>query len=139
MDDLAWEEAALHFGRALDAVDIADEVDPALRCDLLTEAGLARRRMADPVANDLLGAAATIATELGDAERLCEVVVTLNENVLSRDLATVNEDMIELIDRALDMAIEDRQRSLLLAAKASELFWQEDPDRASRCRRRRSS
>ena len=52
--EVAFEEAANYYERALGALDLADDPDPATRAELLRAAGTALVTIADPRGCDLL-------------------------------------------------------------------------------------
>ena len=68
--DLAYEEAALHYERALGVLRRSDRRDPVVECDLLLGQGNAYSRGRDPRDRPTLLEAALLARGLGDARRL---------------------------------------------------------------------
>jgi len=103
---LAWEEAAGHFQRALDTLDLHPSLGPATaeltrRCEL--ELALAETRMAVgevPSARAGYQRAATLARRLGSAEHLALAALGLGGEEITY---TVDELQIRLIEEALGM------------------------------------
>ena len=68
--NLAFEEAAAHFERALGVLEPRDPDGERLRCDLLLAMGDAQRRAGDARYRETVAKAAAAARALGDGERL---------------------------------------------------------------------
>jgi tetratricopeptide (TPR) repeat protein len=122
---LAWEEAAGHFQRALDAVDLAPAevgVDLRRHCDL--ELALAEARMAIgevPSARAGYERAAALARRLGSAERLARAALGLGVEDI---VVAVDELQISLLDEALGMLGGDSAlRARVLARLARALLY----------------
>jgi tetratricopeptide (TPR) repeat protein len=76
MSMLAYEEAAAHYERALQAYGLEEGADPVRRCDLLLALGEAQGRAGDVAhARETLQHAITLARRLGDAERLARAAL----------------------------------------------------------------
>jgi class 3 adenylate cyclase/tetratricopeptide (TPR) repeat protein len=128
--ELAWEEAVTHYERAFDALTLADEVDPAVRGDLLLDLGKALRAMEDPRADDTLRKAIELARSEGDAERLTDALVELCADRFLR-VGSLDETRLALIEEALDgiSADDDGRRARLLSSQAGELLWTPEHER----------
>jgi len=103
--DLAYEEAAAHLERAIGALDLAEQPDPGLRCDLLLALGEAWFYANDARYRATLFAAADVARSLGDVERLASAAVRLSFRVIGHRGMD--------IDITPDMAILDEVLGLL--------------------------
>jgi class 3 adenylate cyclase len=123
MSQLAYEEAAELYGRALEVLDLSEEPDEALRTRLLLCLGGAQTgasRFAD--ASDAFHGAAESARETGSTDSLVGAAIGLS--VLS-EAGKANQKLIKLCDEAL-AALGDApsaQRSGLLTAKSQEMYW----------------
>ena len=129
--ELAWEDAAAHYERAIDALELAEDIDPTVRCDLLIAAGDALLAINDQRGEELLGEAVVVARDLGDAARFSDATVILCADRLFREPGTVDEHRISLVEEALDRVGDtDIGRSaLLMSAHAGELIWTPDAKR----------
>ena len=130
--EVAFEEAAGYYERALGALELADEPDPATRADLLRAAGTALVTITDPRGRDLLYSAAEIARDLGDPARLADAAISLHRDASTREMLRVDEPMVALLEEALN-AVDDgdlARRALLTSALVPELLW--SPDLARR-------
>ena len=123
--DLAFEEAASHYERALGVLDVADDDRTETRCDLLTALGSAQVHAADPAHRNTLFAAANLARGLGDAERLADAVVALGYQAGSRTANRYDAEYAELVEEALEWIGEGAtaRRALLLNALSMALWW----------------
>jgi class 3 adenylate cyclase/tetratricopeptide (TPR) repeat protein len=122
--ELAFEEAAAHYERALLALELDDHPDAATTCDLLLAAGAARGKIADPRARDQLLRAAELARSIGDRVRLADVAITMGRQA-SMDVGAVDQVLVSLLEEA-SAGIDDAdlgRRALLHARLASALFW----------------
>jgi class 3 adenylate cyclase len=123
MGQLAYEESAEVYDRALEVLELSDEPDENLRCRLLLCLGGAHTgasRFAD--ASDAFHRAAESARALGNTDRLVGAAIGLS--VLS-EAGKANQALIDLCDESL-AAIGDgpsAQRAALLTAKAQETYW----------------
>ena len=71
MAQVAWEEAASHYERALQALDLEEKPDEARRCELLIALGDAQMMTGEPVAGGkILQSAAGVARDRGRPELL---------------------------------------------------------------------
>jgi class 3 adenylate cyclase/DNA-binding SARP family transcriptional activator len=97
---LAYEDATLHYTRALEA--LAD-TDPARRCDLLLALGDTRARAGDEAAmKDAFREAAELAATLGLAEHLARAALGYGGRFLW-DVSRGDDYLPAVLRRALDM------------------------------------
>lgn len=128
---LAFEEAGLHYERALAALAVAGRAEPALRCDLEIALGDALHRAGDPRHRDVLAGAADRARTLGDPMRLAEVVLALNLMGYWSTVGGVDPGFVTLAEEAL-AAIGDADtpvRARVLAVLAAELSFTAEEER----------
>ena len=129
--DLAYEEAALHYERALGVLRRSDRRDPVVECDLLLGQGNAYSRGRDPRDRPTLLEAALLARGLGDARRLAIAAIELTSNRWWPGPMTLNTvgrrgpgadvtTVTDLLDEALTLlpAVDSRARARALAARA---------------------
>jgi DNA-binding SARP family transcriptional activator len=148
LSTLAYQEAAGHYQRALQALEQDPGADGRERCELLLAAGEAQARAGDPVAEPTFLAAERQARDLGDAGLVAHAVLGrcgLGVTIVGLDMARARalEDALKLLGdgstalraRILArLAIElyyapSRTRADPLSAKAVELSRRaEDPD-----------
>src|SRR5262249_3415797 len=124
---LAYEEAAQLLERALQALEVCDRPDAAVRGELLVELGEARQRMGalDAARVDLLGAVA-IARRLDGARRgplLARAALALAG--VGPEVGHVDDALVGLLGEALDRLdpADGLLRARLLARLASELAY----------------
>ena len=123
MDQLAYEEAAELYERALEVLELSDEPDEARRCALLLALGGAQMsagNFAD--SRQAYDRAAASARALGDTDRLVGAAMGI---ALLAEAGVVDEALVELLDQALDAVGPEpsAERASLLSAKAQELYW----------------
>ena len=130
--EVAFEEAAGYYERALGALELADYPDPAIRADLLLAAGTALVTIADQRGRELLYAAAELARVIADPARLAVAALALHRDASTRDMLRVDEALVALLEEALDAVDADdlARRALLTSALVPELLW--SPDRGRR-------
>ena len=128
--ELAFEDAARHYERALGTFELVAAPDPAQHCDLqialamaLTSCGDERRRAA--VFN-----AADSARAMGDTERFASAALILNSGGGSSDGA-LDVGFVALLQEALDMLGESPTalRARVMSALAVELQWGTEAER----------
>ena len=128
---LAHEDAALHYGRALEVLDLSGAADPARRLALLLELGEAQRRAGRFVASrETFEDAAGIARELGDTESLARAA--LGVSALS-EVGLLDEAIVALIEESL-AALGDQDSVMkveLLGGLAQELVWRDPQGEAA--------
>jgi eukaryotic-like serine/threonine-protein kinase len=122
---LAHEDAASHYERALEVLDLSPEPDHARRLALLLELGVAQRRAGRFVASrETLEEAAGMARELGDADSLARAA--LGVSALS-EAGRLDEAIVALLEESLG-AIDEGDSALrveLLGGLGQELYWRD--------------
>lgn len=122
---LAYERAADLYARALALLDRFSPGDEARRLELLLCLGDAYVRGGDrPLASQPLREAADLAIRRGDAESLARAVVSASRRYVQQP-GVVDEELLELLDRALEMTAEERStlRVRLLARLCGALYY----------------
>jgi tetratricopeptide (TPR) repeat protein len=111
-EQLAYEEAAIDYDRALQALELREPLDERLRCELLLKLGEARwsaggieRRPREP-----LEEAAVLAERLGDPDLLARAALGLAGPGVG-NVSTGDWTRIALLERAL-ATLEDRDSAL---------------------------
>jgi class 3 adenylate cyclase len=129
---LAHAEAALHFERAVQALDLADQPDPARAALLSTrlaelwmEAGEAERGQGESLR------AAERAREVGDAELLARSALAYGAGFPVIEMGRTDSTMVGLLEEALEaVGPEDSIfRTRLLDRLATELYFTAEPSR----------
>ena len=125
---LAYERAVAHFRRT---IELIDAMDPGRRqgprCDLVIAQGEAERRAGDPAYRRTLLAAARLAQDLDDPERLARAALANNRGISSsgqgmdRERVTVLRAALEAYDRG-----DSPTRAALLALLAVEVSTDHD-------------
>lgn len=124
---LAYEQAAEHYRKAVSLIESVERPRLAQRCDLIIAQGDAERRAGDPAFRTTLLEASRLARELGDSERLARAALANNRGFFSAT-AGVDRERVATLEVALaaqpdgDSAV----RASLLAHLAVELVA--DPD-----------
>jgi DNA polymerase III delta prime subunit len=125
----AWEDAARHFGAALELHGQLPADDDRC-CDLLLALGRAHARRGDPeAARPTLIDAAGAARRLGAAQRFGLAVIELGAVGLPPD--DEDAEVVALLEKALGMLDEGPSalRARLLARLAVQLYWRGPPER----------
>lgn len=127
---LAFEEAAAHYERALETLDLRDPVDTGLRGELLLAAGEALFRIGDSRGRDLLAAADALARERDDISLTARVFIALSANLHTRTWGR-DDQQLERGELALARAHElpPVLQADAMASLSKELFWLDQPDR----------
>jgi class 3 adenylate cyclase len=127
---LADTEAAEWYAHGLTA---AGDEDPALRIDLLTGLGEAQRLHGDTAFRQTLLDASRLAIAHSEIARLVRAVLA-NSRGTTSVIGQVDEERLELIDRALDLtgSAFTAGRADLLALQAMELVFAGEHDRLLR-------
>jgi signal transduction histidine kinase/tetratricopeptide (TPR) repeat protein len=103
---LAFEEAAGHYGRALESLggDVGTKANEPRRCDLLLALGETQWRAGDtPPARRSFAQAAAIARRLRDPSRLARAAVGYGEGLGAFEFAEGADDvLVGLLEEALD-------------------------------------
>ncbi|MHB1835949.1 MAG: ATP-binding protein, partial [Solirubrobacteraceae bacterium] len=128
---LAYEEAAGHYARALEALDRLAPGDIRRRCDLLLELGEARVRSGERrLAWAALREAASAARRLGDSAAVARAVIAASRPYLQPP-GVVDEELIELLEDALARSAGQRTltRVRLLNCLCGALYFSERRER----------
>jgi eukaryotic-like serine/threonine-protein kinase len=123
---LGYEEAAEHYERALEVLELC-EPDDLRHCELLLALGEAQTKSGQFVpARETLERAADAAIELGASELLCRAALGVG-NV--SEVGSVDQRVIELLEAALEaIGPEDGPvHAQLLSYLGNEHYW-EDPE-----------
>jgi len=132
LQQLAPDEAARWYGRALELRDRERGGDRSERCDLLIGLGEAQRQVGAHEHRQTLLDAAALAQELGDADRLCHAVLA-NSRGWSSHVGAVDSGRVQALEAAdRTLSGDDPRRARVLALLAMELHYGGDP---VRCRR----
>ncbi|MEJ7715066.1 MAG: hypothetical protein WKF40_04900 [Thermoleophilaceae bacterium] len=131
---LAYEEAARHYARALRALELGPQRQQERRCELLIARGQAERRAGDPVYRQTLLTAARLAAELQDPERLARAALANNRGFFSSVVDRIDEERVSVLDGALEAydSTDSPTRARLLAHLGVELVPDPDWDRRAR-------
>ncbi len=124
----AYEQAAVHLRRAGELADAPSSGQPrGRRCDLLIAQGEAERQAGDPGYRGTLLAAAALAQEIGDADRLARAALANNRGYAS-SADGVDRDRVLVLNAALEAYGDDDSptRAALLALLALELLPDDD-------------
>ncbi len=118
---LAPADALRYYEQALDLYSRMADADPRLTIDLAIGIGTAQRQTGDPAFRETLLGAARQAADLDDTDRLVTAALANNRGWYSA-AGSVDEERVELLERALDqVSTSDPRRALLLATLCSEL------------------
>ncbi len=130
LNGLAYEQAANHYQRALEALEQGGVTNPRTQCELLLALGEAQARAADPEADAAFLAAEQQARALADPELIargvlgrCGIGVTILGLDADRARA-LQEALRDLGDRAPSL------RARILARLAIELYYAPDRQQA---------
>ena len=124
--NLAFEEAAAHYERALGVLEARDRDGEQLRCDLLLALANAQRRAGDVRYSETVATAVEVARTLGDGERLAHAVIAnarpggwvANANIVNDRLIALYEEASTALGEA-----ESLLRARLLGQLAVELVY----------------
>jgi DNA-binding SARP family transcriptional activator len=112
-----FDDVVAMSNRTLTVLNAAGDPDSGLRLDLLTLLGAAQRALGQQVAFPTLDLAVGLARELGDGERLADVLVAFTHGGAAADEHYVDHTLRALYDEAL-LSLPDlsaRRRAPLLA------------------------
>ncbi len=125
---LAPDEAAAYFRRALDMLEDAGDADPHLSCDLTIALGDAQRQSGNPEHREILFAAAAQARALGDADRHARAAIANERPWGWSSTGEVDEERVAVMRGALDLLGTDDSaaRACLLGHLACELVFADD-------------
>ncbi|TMB68783.1 MAG: hypothetical protein E6J43_05610, partial [Chloroflexi bacterium] len=134
MSMIAYEDAAAHYGRGLQALEVKETADDAARYDLLMALGDARIQSGDGEGSkQTYSRAAEIARRLGDRERFAQAALGFAELL---PIGRVEEDKLEMLDEALArIGPEDSAfRALLLAQRGIAVYFRSQDELRANCR-----
>ncbi len=124
---LAHEQAAEHYGGALEVLERFRPEDRRQRCGLLLDLGEALVRSGErPRAWAVFREAAALAAELGDADGLARAAVGASRRYVQPP-GVVDDELIAMLEQALDMTASEPSvtRVLLLARLCGALYYSE--------------
>ena len=128
---LAYEEAAEHYARALDAVAAGADVDDVERCDLLIALGAAHANAgARGQAREVFARAAEAARAIASPERFAQAALGFAGRGHG-STGVVDAEAVALLDEA-DRSLGAREPELstrVLARLAVELYWSDESGR----------
>lgn len=128
---LAYEEAATQFQRALELAEVVVPRDSELQCDLLLALGREQTRSGDrDLAAATLARAAALAREMGDGTRLAAAALASSPGLFSVEAGAPDEFVIALLREAIASCGvgDDRVRARLMARLAMALAWCDSAD-----------
>jgi tetratricopeptide (TPR) repeat protein len=123
---VAYEEAADHFERALQAYGLQERADVPRRCDLLLALGVAQSRAGDSrVARETFLRAAGLARKLGSPERLAKAALGYGAGMGGFEFGRVDEGLVALLTEAREALGDgdDRLLARVLGRLATELYY----------------
>ncbi len=123
---LAYEEAATHYGTALQALEVKDKPDEAQHCELLLALGEARMSAGDTTAGrEIFQRATDIARKIGAPEQLAQATLGYGSGFLIVEMGRVDEFLVGLCEEALQALGEgdNALRARLLARWATEMYF----------------
>ena len=124
---LAYEQTAVHYRRAVELATNASEQASARLCDLVISQGEAERQAGDPAYRQTLLAAARMARELGEPDRLARAALA-NSRGYASSAEGIDRDRVAMLRTALAAYDESDSatRAALLALLALELVTDGD-------------
>jgi len=133
MRQLAYEDAAAHYERGLEAVDLAESPDVPAQLELLLGLGEAKRKAAEvDAAKTVFRQAADIARRLGASDQLARAALAYagpTDEIVSGKMDQAVVDLFE--EAAAALGEEDSPlRAQVLVRLAAELFNYADPERS---------
>ena len=123
---VAYEEAAEHFERALQAYGLQERADVPRRCDLLLALGTAQSRAGDSrAARATFLRAAGLARKLGSPERLARAALGYGAGMGGFEFGRVDEGLVALLTEAREALGDDDEPLLarVLGRLATELYY----------------
>ncbi|MBW3653897.1 MAG: hypothetical protein KY433_09960, partial [Actinobacteria bacterium] len=122
----AYEEAAEHFERALQASGLQERADLARRCELLLALATAQSRAGDSrAARSTFLRAAALARSLGEPERLAKAALGYGAGMGGFEFGRVDDRLVALLTEARE-ALGEQDGPLLarvLGRLATELYY----------------
>ncbi len=125
----AYEDAAGHYERALQALELKSPLDESLRCDLLLALGGAQGYAGNMAAcKETARAAMKLARKIDDAERFGEAMWLFAGGL---ETGSVDGELVGLLEEALNRLPEADSglRSRLTSRLSSALAWSPDQER----------
>ena len=133
---LAFEDAVLEYGRALDALPLVASAGERTKADLLVRLGEAQTRVGDATAAKRSFLAATEScVEESSHDILARAALgyggTGKFGAIFDPFGVVNQTLVDLLERALETcpAHEELTRVRLLGWLAQALYWSDDKER----------
>lgn len=119
----AADEAVAYQQRALEMLDRGEQVDPSDRCEILLDLGEAQRRTQGDDQRETFLAAARLAREIGDADRVSRAVKGISRGFISVTGSAADAERVALIEEALAAQGTDPtvRRARLLVSLAGEV------------------
>jgi class 3 adenylate cyclase len=129
---LAYEEAAAHYERAVQALELGDKPDPARLAEIVVRlAELQRDAGATERGRETAVRGAALARERGDAELLARAALAYGGNFVVIEMGRMDATMIALAEEAL-AALGERDSALrvaLLSRLGTEFFFGGETER----------
>ena len=122
---LAPADAVGYYRQALALHDQTGNAEQAMRIDLLTSLGTAQRLAGEPAHRETLLEAGRLAREAGDGPRLTAAALANNSGTFSQ-FGGVDEERVESLRQAANLAPSAAQRALVLGTLANELTYSGD-------------
>jgi tetratricopeptide (TPR) repeat protein len=123
----AYEDATGHYERALQALDLKEPPDQALRCDLLLDLGEAQNAAGDAVhAKETLLKGAQLAREINSPEKLARAALGyVGTYVGIVEIGKVDQTLVTMLEEALHGLNEEDSalRARLMCRLAMELYF----------------
>jgi len=130
---LAYEDAASHYGRAIELLDLLTQPNEELRCALLIKQGdhLTKAGARD-AARSPFDTASRLANRLGASRFLADAALSASPGLLALESGVVDGFVIELVEGALSSLGQSHPelRAKLLARLSLALHWSDDADMA---------
>jgi tetratricopeptide (TPR) repeat protein len=133
LEQLAPDEAARWYRRALEFLDQSPGGNRSERCELLVGLGEAQRQIGHPEFRETLLDAAALAQQANDSDLLCRAVLANSQGwITASQFGTVDAERVQALEAAAAaLAHEDPRRAQVLAHLAYELHLS---DQQERCR-----
>lgn len=128
-DGLAYEEASVHFGRALRIAEGAWSEGFERHCAILLRMGTEQLRAGDrAAARQTFERAARVADSISAPGLLAEAAIGAAPGFFAVEAGVPDEFLVSVLRRALASLDtgEDQWRALVMARLAAALFWSED-------------
>jgi tetratricopeptide (TPR) repeat protein len=126
MSLMAYEEAAEHFERALQAYGLQERADVPRRCDLLLAHGTAQSRAGDARnARETFLRAAGLARRLGSPERLARAALGYGAGMGGFEFGLVDDTLVGLLTEAREALgpVDGALLARVLGRMATELYY----------------